>query len=98
MTFQLQRAPPIFCDYGMVTAGHTSCSHSFPVNLNVNFVNMLMLACYILIFGLCNLEVTNTWSSRFCKIVILPVTQVKMTRQGLLSSFLIQIMQLIPSN
>lgn len=87
MTFQLQRAPPIFCDCGMFTAGHTSCSHSFPVNFNVNFVNVLMLARYILIIGLCNLQVTNTWSSRYCKIVILPVTQVKMTRQGLLFSY-----------
>lgn len=52
---------------------NTSRSHYFPANINVNFVNMLILTYYILfIIGICNFGVRDT--SRYCGIVILPVT------------------------
>lgn len=46
----------------------------FLVNINVNFVNVLILIYYILfIIGICNFGVRDIFSFRYCRIVILLV-------------------------
>lgn len=55
----------------MFVAGHTSCSHSSPVNGKVNFVNMLITYYILFIIGICNFEVTDTSNFRYCKIILI---------------------------
>lgn len=47
--FPISKSPSYFCDYSMFAAGGILCSHSFPGNINVNFIHMLILTYYILL-------------------------------------------------